>query len=39
MNNNVPKDSIDLEFNTPVAMRIFNWKGDIDTVLSPIDSI
>lgn len=39
MNNDVPKDSVDLEFNTPVAMRLFSWKGDIDTVLSPIDSI
>ena len=39
MNNNVPKDSIELEFSTPVEMRIFSWKGDIDTVMTPIDSI
>ncbi len=26
-------------FNTPTAMEIFSWKGDIDTVMKPIDSI
>jgi penicillin-binding protein 1A len=39
MDGKVPKDSIDIEFNTPVPMRIFSWNGDIDTILSPIDSI
>ena len=26
-------------FNTPVKMRVFSWKGDIDTILTPMDSI
>lgn len=34
-----PKDSITSIFNTPVPMTVFSWKGEIDTVLSPMDSI
>jgi penicillin-binding protein 1A len=26
-------------FNTPVEMTVFSWKGDKDTVMSPMDSI
>ncbi|HTL80211.1 MAG TPA: transglycosylase domain-containing protein [Bacteroidia bacterium] len=26
-------------FATPVKMTVFSWKGDIDTMLSPMDSI
>ena len=26
-------------FNQPVEMTIFSWKGEIDTLMSPIDSI
>ncbi|MCG1035277.1 penicillin-binding protein 1A [Polaribacter sargassicola] len=26
-------------FNTKTEMRVFSWKGDIDTVMSPIDSV
>jgi penicillin-binding protein 1A len=26
-------------FNTPVKMMVFSWKGEIDTLLSPNDSI
>jgi penicillin-binding protein 1A len=26
-------------FNTPVEMSIFSWKGEKDTIMSPIDSI
>lgn len=33
------KDSIELAFNTPIPMTIFSWKGDIDTLMSPRDSI
>ena len=33
------KDSIDYAFNTPIPMRVFSWNGDIDTILSPRDSI
>jgi penicillin-binding protein 1A len=28
-----------LAFNTPVKMRVFSWKGDRDTVMTPLDSI
>jgi penicillin-binding protein 1A len=34
-----PKDSIDIIFNTPIPMTVFSWNGEIDTVLSPMDSI
>lgn len=27
------------DFNTPVKMRVFSWKGDRDTIMSPMDSI
>lgn len=26
-------------FKTPVPMTIFSWKGEIDTIMSPLDSI
>lgn len=32
-------DSIVKRFNTPVPMRVFSWEGEIDTVMTPIDSI
>jgi len=32
-------DSIMKAFNTPVPMRVFNWKGDRDTVMTPMDSL
>jgi len=35
----MPLDSIDLSFNTPVKMKIFSWNGDLDTILTPLDSI
>jgi penicillin-binding protein 1A len=35
----VPMDSIRLIFNTPVKMRVFSWKGPIDTIMTPMDSI
>ncbi|HRT47328.1 MAG TPA: transglycosylase domain-containing protein [Bacteroidales bacterium] len=35
----VPEDSIMLAFNTPVKMRVFSWKGERDTVMTPLDSI
>jgi len=35
----VSEDSIMLAFNTPVAMRVFSWKGDRDTIMTPLDSI
>lgn len=27
------------EFSKPIEMSIFSWKGEIDTIMSPIDSI
>ncbi|MCT4562632.1 MAG: transglycosylase domain-containing protein [Crocinitomicaceae bacterium] len=30
---------IEEEFNTPTAMRVFSWRGEIDTIMSPNDSI
>lgn len=33
------EDSIKLVFNTPVKMKVFSWKGDHDTLMSPFDSI
>ncbi len=35
----ISNDSIEQAFATPIPMRIFSWKGDIDTVMSPMDSI
>jgi penicillin-binding protein 1A len=36
---NVPPSSIELNFNTPIRMRVFTWNGECDTVMSPMDSI
>lgn len=36
---NVPEDDIMKSFNTPVRMKVFAWKGTIDTVMTPLDSI
>ncbi|MGB0850211.1 MAG: penicillin-binding transpeptidase domain-containing protein, partial [Bacteroidia bacterium] len=33
------KDSIDFYLNKPIPMTLFSWNGDIDTVLSPMDSL
>ncbi len=38
-NSGMPMDSIDMSFRIPVQMRLFSWKGDVDTVLTPLDSI
>ena len=35
----ISKDSIDIIFQTPIKMKVFSWKGDIDTIMSPFDSI
>ena len=32
-------DSMQVVFNDTLAMSVFSWEGDIDTVLSPMDSI
>jgi penicillin-binding protein 1A len=33
------KEQIEKDFNTPVKMTVFSWQGNIDTVMSPLDSI
>ena len=38
-NEGVPYDSIKAVFDRPVPMTVFSWKGPIDTVMSPMDSI
>jgi len=35
----IPEDSIMLAFNTPVKMKVFSWKGERDTIMTPLDSI
>ena len=32
-------DSINIILNTPKKMKVFSWEGEIDTTLSPIDSL
>lgn len=32
-------DSIDIILNTPRNMRVFSWNGDIDTLMTPMDSL
>ena len=33
------EDEIRENFNTPDSINLFTWRGDIDTVMKPIDSI
>jgi penicillin-binding protein 1A len=35
----IPEDSIPIVFKQPVPMKVFSWKGEIDTLMSPMDSI
>jgi penicillin-binding protein 1A len=32
-------EEIKENFNQPVEMTVFSWKGEIDTIMSPLDSI
>ena len=34
-----PEDSIMLAFNTKVRMKVFSWRGEIDTIMTSLDSI
>ncbi|MEI7803056.1 MAG: transglycosylase domain-containing protein, partial [Bacteroidota bacterium] len=36
---NVTPDSIEKSFHTPQAMTVFSYRGDVDTVMTPFDSI
>jgi penicillin-binding protein 1A len=35
----MPDEEIERTFSVKDTMRVFSWKGDIDTVMSPMDSI
>lgn len=35
----VDEETILASFETPAQMEVFSWKGDIDTVMTPTDSI
>jgi len=35
----VSEDSIMKAFKSPVKMRVFSYKGEIDTIMTPLDSI
>ena len=35
----IEMDSIKAVFNTPFKMNVFSWKGDIDTIMTPLDSL
>lgn len=37
--NGITEDSIRKVFNTKIRMSVFSWKGDIDTLMSPLDSV
>jgi len=36
---NLSLNEIEKVFNTPAEMTVFSWNGDIDTVMTPMDSI
>ncbi len=38
-NSGISDDSIFRSFEIPVEMRVFSWKGPIDTIMTPRDSI
>lgn len=35
----IPDEKIISSFNKPVKMSVFSWKGDIDTIMTPMDSM
>ena len=35
----IPEEEILSSFNKEVPMRVFSWKGEIDTIMTPMDSI
>lgn len=39
VNSGWDKDKILLNFTEPTEMSVFSWRGEIDTVMSPMDSI
>jgi penicillin-binding protein 1A len=39
MRPKISMDSIDAVFNHPSKMKVFTWHGDVDSVMTPMDSI
>jgi penicillin-binding protein 1A len=35
----MPNDSIEIIFNTPIKMKLFSHQGEIDSTMTPLDSI
>ena len=35
----MPYDDVVKNFNTPTEMTVFSWHGDVDTVMTPMDSM
>ena len=35
----IPEEDIIASFSREVPMKVFSWKGEIDTIMTPIDSI
>lgn len=35
----IDNNEFEKEFNTPVPMTLFSWRGPVDTVMTPLDSI
>lgn len=35
----ISEEEIQASFNTPVKMTIFSWKGNLDTTMTPLDSV
>lgn len=37
--NNASEEEIRRSFNTPTEMTVFSYRGDLDTIMTPLDSI
>ena len=35
----IPDEKIVSSFNKPIKMSVFSWEGDIDTIMTPMDSM
>lgn len=35
----IPREEIEASFRQPCDMKLFTWQGEIDTVMTPLDSI
>jgi len=38
-NKYTQSDSINFYLNKPIPMKLFTWEGEVDTILSPMDSL